>query len=74
MPTTIQVEESTKSKLNALKLYPNETYNDTINRLIEEEDEGELSDETIRDIKKSLDDLAAGRVHSLEEVKKMRKR
>ena len=35
MPTTIQIMEKTKTRLEQLKEYPRETYDETVNRLIE---------------------------------------
>ncbi len=35
MPTTIQIMDKTKTKLEKLKEYPRETYDETVNKLIE---------------------------------------
>lgn len=71
MGTTIQLDKKVKDKLKDLKLHPKESYNKVVERLIEiKTDEGELSEETIRDIEQSLDDLRAGKTLSMQEVKK----
>jgi tRNA(Ser,Leu) C12 N-acetylase TAN1 len=60
-----------KDKLKELKLYPGESYNKVVERLISlKTDEGELSEQTIRDIEQSLEDIKAGRTLSMNEVKK----
>lgn len=71
MVTTVQVYSKTKEKLERLKIHPREPYNRVIERLMEiRTDEGVLSDETIRSIEKSLEDVKAGRVYTMEQVKK----
>jgi predicted CopG family antitoxin len=71
MATTIQIDKKVRDKLKKLKIHPRESYNNVVERLIElRTDEGELSEETIRDIEKSLQDVRAGRTLSMDEVKK----
>ncbi|MBS3055130.1 MAG: hypothetical protein J4452_01415 [Candidatus Aenigmarchaeota archaeon] len=71
MATTIQLEEKTKAKLDNLKIHPRDTYNKVIERLITiSDDEGELSEETIRHIEQSLEDIKKGKIYTLEEVRK----
>jgi predicted transcriptional regulator len=70
MATTIQVEEETKKMLEALKLHPRECYNAVIKRLAESKIEEEpISQETLKNIEKALEDVKAGRVYSTREVK-----
>ena len=74
MPTTIQLEKNVKKKLMNLKMFTNETYNDVIKRLVnivDQENEEELSSETLTNIQQSLDDIKAGRVHDHEDVRTM---
>ena len=53
-----------------LKIHPKESYNKVVERLLTlRTDEGELSDETIRDIEQSLEDVKAGRTVSMADVK-----
>lgn len=71
MATTIQVTEETKDALERMKLFPRETYEEVICRLIEiSKEEEELSTETIKNIEKALEDVKSGRLYSTEEVKK----
>ena len=70
MATTIQLDKKVRDKLKELKLYPGESYNKVVERLIAiKTDEGELSEQTIRDIEQSLEDIKAGRTLSMKEVK-----
>jgi len=67
--TTIKIDTELKDRLNTLKIRPRESYNDVIERLVAMAvDEEPLSQETIRDLERSLEDLKAGRVYTLDEV------
>lgn len=69
--TTIQIRKSLKKKLEELKAYPNETMDQLIERLANINIDYEpLSEEEIKGIEKGLADIKAGRVYTLEEVKK----
>jgi predicted transcriptional regulator len=71
MATTIQLEEKTKEELERVKLFPRETYNEVIIRLImTSQEESELSEQTIKNIEKALEDVKKGRLYSTEEVRK----
>jgi hypothetical protein len=71
MVTTIQVTKRTRKELQKMKLFPRETYEEVIQRLIEiSKEEEELSTETIQNIEKALEDVKKGRTYSTEEVKK----
>ncbi|MHA1730197.1 MAG: DUF7557 family protein [Promethearchaeota archaeon] len=65
--TTIQLSIETKKKLDKLKMSKRETYNDIIENLIE--DSLELNEETLKDLKKAIEEVKRGNVHSLEKVK-----
>lgn len=68
--TTIRMSGETKALLDGLKQNPRETYDDVVRRLAEMAyDREPLSDEEIEDIKASMDDLRAGRVQTLEDVR-----
>lgn len=70
MPTTIQLDKRVRDRLRELKLHPGESYNEVVERLIAiKTDERELSEETIRQIEQSLDDIKAGRTLSMKHVK-----
>ena len=66
---TVRIDSNLRDRLNALKTHPRESYNEVIGRLVDMEvDEEPLSDEAIRDLERSLEDLRAGRVYTLDEV------
>ena len=68
--TTIQVNQSTLNRLKMLRNVDKQSYDDILNNLIDNIEEETLSEEEIKDIQKSLDDIKKGRVHSIEEVAK----
>ncbi len=71
MVTTIQLEKKTKERLERMKLFPRETYNEVIIRLVlTSREETELSEQTIKNIEKALEDVKKGRLYSTKEVKK----
>jgi len=71
MVTTIQLDEKTKEELEKMKLFPRETYNEVIIRLVmTSQEETELSEETIKNIEKALDDVKKGRLYSTEGARK----
>jgi hypothetical protein len=71
MATTIQLDKKVRDKLKELKIHPRESYNKVVERLIAlRTDEGVLSEDTIRDIERSLEEVRAGKTISMYEVKK----
>ncbi|HLC54375.1 MAG TPA: hypothetical protein VJK07_01970 [Candidatus Nanoarchaeia archaeon] len=68
--TTIQVNQSTLNRLKMLRNVDKQSYDDILNNLIDNIEEETLSEEEIKDIQKSLNDIKKGRVHSIEEVAK----
>lgn len=66
--TTIQVSNTLHNELIKRKLFDRETYEEVIWDLIE--DTRELNDQTKRDIEKARDEIKAGKVHTLAQVKK----
>jgi hypothetical protein len=66
--TTIMVSLDLKNELSALKLYPNETYEDIISDLIE--DRKFLTEETLKEIEISRKEYRAGKYVTLEQIKK----
>ncbi|MCP1663147.1 MAG: hypothetical protein D5R99_08535 [Methanocalculus sp. MSAO_Arc1] len=69
--TTIQVSTEVKSRLDDLKCYSRESYNNVVRRLLDLAIDTEpLSDEAILGIEEALQDLKAGRIYSEEEIKK----
>ena len=72
MVTSIQLENKTKSKLEKMKTFSKESYDNVVNRLINvaEDDEGVLSDRTIKDLEEALVQVKKGKVLSHSQVKK----
>ena len=73
MPTSIQVEKEIKKRLDKFKNHPRETYNEVLSRMIymlSQQNKEELSQQTIKNIRKSLNDIEKGKVYSLEQVEK----
>ncbi len=68
MTTTIQVSEEIKNILNRLKIYPRETYNDVLERILE--DLQELNEKTKREIEKAVKEIESGHYKTHEEVRK----
>jgi len=66
--TTIQVSNVLHNELIKRKLFDRETYEEVIWDLIE--DTKELNDQTKRDIEKARDEIKAGNVHTIAQVKK----
>jgi RNA polymerase-interacting CarD/CdnL/TRCF family regulator len=66
--TTIQISNVLHNELIKRKLFDRETYEEVIWDLIE--DTRELNDQTKRDIEKARDEIKAGKVHTLAQVKK----
>ena len=70
MATTIQVKESTLERLKYFKEYSKESYDEVINKIIDECEEGSLTDEAIEGIKRGLRDSKEGRISKIEDVAK----
>jgi predicted transcriptional regulator len=70
--TTIQVSKDLLEDLKSRKMYDKESYEDIIRDLLE--DTMELSQQTLENIRKSEEDIKAGRVKTLAEVKARLKR
>jgi predicted transcriptional regulator len=68
MATTIQVSEHVKKHLDRLRLHPRESYDDVIDRVLE--DFEELGEETKARIAEAEKDIKAGRVIPHAEVKR----
>lgn len=69
MSTTVKIKEKTRAKLENLKLHTKETFNDVIERLMRTQDD-ELDPQTIKNIRKSLDDIEKGKIYTLAQVEK----
>jgi predicted transcriptional regulator len=69
--TTIVIHKNLKSRLDEAKIYPRETYNEVIERLLEcSVDDEPLSPETLKVIEDGLEDIRNGRTIPMHEVMK----
>ncbi len=68
MVTTIQIKEDVKSILTQMKLFERETYNDVLERLIE--DVQELNKETKKEIDSAIREIKSGKYITHEELAK----
>jgi undecaprenyl pyrophosphate synthase len=74
--TTIQIQKQTKQKLEKLKEYRRETYDELLNKIIAivvnmtEDDEGKLRPEVIKEIEEARKELKDGKGIPLSKVMK----
>jgi len=65
--STIQLDRTTKAKLEGMKLHPRETYEEVIQRILE--DLSELSEETKRELEQARREIRAGKFKTHEQVR-----
>lgn len=70
MPTTIQIKKDTLERLKFFKETAKESYDEILNKILDEIEEGELTEETIEDIKIGLKEIKEGKGESIEKVAK----
>ncbi len=71
MPTTIQLKDETKTNLEQQRLYPNEPFDDVVQRLLAKKDYDDIiSPETMQNIEDGIADIKAGRVYTTEQLDK----
>ncbi len=68
MSTTIQISNEVKKELDKMKMYDRETYNEVIERMIE--DDLELNEATKRDLEEAIKEIKSGKYITHEQVKK----
>lgn len=66
--TTIQINFETLERLKALKNFERQSYDEIVNRLIDNCEEESLSEEEIEDIKIALENVKRGKVKPIEQV------
>jgi DNA-binding TFAR19-related protein (PDSD5 family) len=70
--TSIQISPETRARLTKFKEYTRETYDEVLNKLMSIAElvrkEGELSDETLKDISEARKQYAGGKTFSTKEV------
>ena len=69
--STMKISHETKQQIGNFRNYPKEPLEQVVKRMIEiYEDDLTLTEKDLNDIQKSLDDIKAGRVYTLEQVEK----
>lgn len=67
----MKISHETKQQIGNFRNYPKEPLEQVVKRMIETyEDDLILTDDDVKGIQKSLDDLKEGRVYSHEQIKK----
>jgi len=65
--TTIQLSKEMKKTLEGLKLHPRETYEDVLERLLE--DLRELNEQTKKEIDQAIKEIKAGKFRTHDQLK-----
>ena len=65
--TTIQLSQDMKKVLEGMKLHPRETYEEVLERLLE--DLRELNEETKREIEQAIREIKAGKYRTHQQLK-----
>jgi len=68
MSTTIQISDDVKNTLDKMKMLERETYNDIIERMLE--DDLELNETTKKEIEEARKRIKAGKFYTQEEVER----
>ena len=68
--TTIQVKDETLERLKFFKRYSKESYDEIINKVLDEREEGELTEDAIKDVQKALKEVKEGKGDTIENVAK----
>lgn len=68
MPTTIQISDNVKVILDKMKMFNRETYNEIIERMIE--DDLELNERTKKEIEERRKEIKLGKFVTQEEAKR----
>ena len=65
--TTIQLSQEMKKVLEGMKIHPRETYEEVLERLLE--DLQELSEQTKKEIEQAVRDIKAGKYRNHQQLK-----
>ena len=65
--TTIQLSQEMKKALEGMKLHPRETYEEVLERLLE--DLQELNEQTKKEIEQAIRDIKAGKYRTHQQLK-----
>jgi predicted transcriptional regulator len=66
--TTIQLSTNVKRTLEAMKIHPRETFNDVLERLVE--DVRELDKQTLAEVEEARAEIRAGKYLTQDQVRK----
>ncbi len=70
MATTIQVKDGTLKRLKYFKEHDKESYDEIINKVLDDVEEGELTEEAVEDIKIGLREIREGKGEPIEKIAK----
>lgn len=68
--TTIQIKRATLDRLKYFKEYTKESYDELINKVLDEIEEGQLTDEALNDIIEAKKEIREGKGQKIEDVAK----
>ena len=68
--TTIQIKNETLERLKFFKDVSKESYDEIINKLIDDLEEGELTDDALKDIIEAKKEIREGKGQRIEDVAK----
>ena len=68
--TTIQIKDETLGRLKFFKEFNKESYDEIINKVLDEVEEGELTDEALKDIIEAKKEIREGKGQRIEDVAK----
>ncbi|MCK4521041.1 MAG: hypothetical protein KAU20_00580 [Nanoarchaeota archaeon] len=68
--TTIQIKDGTLERLKYFKEFNKESYDELINKIIDDVEEGNLSDDALKDIIEAKKEIREGKGQKIEEVAK----
>lgn len=66
--TTIQIKEGTLERLKYFKEFTKESYDELLNKVMDEIEEGQLTDEALRDIIEAKKEIRQGKGQKIEDV------
>lgn len=70
MKTTIQINQETLEKLKKFKQHNRESYDEILNKILDEIEEESLNEKEIDEIKEALENVRKGLVKPIEQVAK----
>tara|TARA_Y100000310_G_scaffold109178_2_gene107618 strand:- start:2372 stop:2602 length:231 start_codon:yes stop_codon:yes gene_type:complete len=70
MHTTIQIKDKTLSRLKYFKESSKESYDEILNKIMDDIEEGQMTDEAIEDIRTGLQEIKDGKGEAIEDVAK----